>query len=295
MPWTRIDRATFQYHYYTSLPFLVLALAYFLAELWHGASRRTWLLARVSAALVVLGPALMWVFKGPLCDFVRVQSANPGSGACVDSTPGDLLITVQAAGIALVMIAAAILLISQLVRLRGGGTDRQLAWIVVTAVAAVIGVAAARVFLPTTPLIDQAGFSTEPIALAILVVVSPIAFVVLTARDARRLVAGILAAATVFFVVFYPNIAALPLPSTIFNFYQGILPTWLYPFQFPDNTDAAVSGQPLLSLVPILTGVMLVVLCVVGYSAWSADPPIRRGPRVRRRSGRSLAPRRHGR
>ena len=50
VPWMRIDRATFQYHYYTSLPFLVLALAYFLAELWHGASRHTWLLARVSAA-----------------------------------------------------------------------------------------------------------------------------------------------------------------------------------------------------------------------------------------------------
>ena len=35
--WARIDRASFQYHYYTSLPFLFLALAYFLAELWHGA------------------------------------------------------------------------------------------------------------------------------------------------------------------------------------------------------------------------------------------------------------------
>ena len=45
--WARIDRAAFQYHYYTSLPFVVLALAYFLAEVWHGASRRTWLLARM--------------------------------------------------------------------------------------------------------------------------------------------------------------------------------------------------------------------------------------------------------
>jgi hypothetical protein len=42
--WARIDRAAFQYHYYTSLPFLFLALAYFLAELWHGTSRRIWLL-----------------------------------------------------------------------------------------------------------------------------------------------------------------------------------------------------------------------------------------------------------
>ena len=44
--WARIDRAAFQYHYYTSLPFVVLALGYFVAELWHGPSRRTWLLAR---------------------------------------------------------------------------------------------------------------------------------------------------------------------------------------------------------------------------------------------------------
>ena len=32
----RIDRAAFQYHYYTALPFVVLALAYFIAEIWHG-------------------------------------------------------------------------------------------------------------------------------------------------------------------------------------------------------------------------------------------------------------------
>ena len=50
LPWARIDRATFQYHYYTSLPFVILGLAYFLAELWHGPSARTWLLARLAAA-----------------------------------------------------------------------------------------------------------------------------------------------------------------------------------------------------------------------------------------------------
>ena len=272
--WMRIDRATFQYHYYSSLPFLVLALAYFLAELWHGASRRTWLLARVSAAAVVLGPGLLWAFKGPLCDYVRVNAANPGSGACVDSTPGDLLITVQAAGLGLVMVVAAVLLIVQLLRLRHGGSDRQLARIVGTAVGAVIAVVAVRALQPTTPLIDQAGFSTAPIAIVILAVLVPIAWVVLTARDARRFVAGVLAAATVFFVAFYPNIAALPMPSAVFNAYQGMLPTWLYPFQFPDNTDAPAASQPLLSLVPILTLGMLTVLClVVGYSAWSARIP----------------------
>jgi len=270
----RIDRATFQYHYYTSLPFLVLALAYFLAELWHGASRHTWLLARVAAALAILGPALLWVFKGPLCGYVRVEAANPGSGACVDSTPGDLLITVQAFGLAVVMLVAGILLVAQLIRLRGGGSDRQLVQIIVTAVGAVIGVVLVRGFLPATPLIDQAGFSTAPIAFVILAVLLPIAWVVLTARDARRFVAGVIAAATVFFVGFYPNIAALPLPSAVFNAYQGMLPTWLYPFQFPDNTDVPQASLALFSVVPLVTLLMLSVLClVVGYSAWTARIP----------------------
>ena len=274
VPWMRIDRATFQYHYYTSLPFMVLALAYFLAELWHGASRHTWLLARVAAALAILGPALLWVFKGPLCGYVRVEAANPGSGACVDSTPGDLLVTVQAFGLAMVMLVAGILLVAQLIRLRGGGSDRQLVQIVATAVGAVIGVVVVRGFLPATPLIDQAGFSTAPIAIVILAVLLPIAWVVLTARDARRFVAGVIAAATVFFVGFYPNIAALPLPSAVFNAYQGMLPTWLYPFQFPDNTDVPQASLALFSVVPLVTLLMLSVLClVVGYSAWTARIP----------------------
>ena len=51
MPWARIDRATFQYHYYAALPFLLIALAYFIAELRNGPSARTWVLARVAAAV----------------------------------------------------------------------------------------------------------------------------------------------------------------------------------------------------------------------------------------------------
>ncbi|MEZ4596132.1 MAG: hypothetical protein R3C32_04385 [Chloroflexota bacterium] len=61
LPWARIDRATFQYHYYTSVPFVVLALAYLLAELWHGPARLAWLMTRVAAALCILGPSLMWL------------------------------------------------------------------------------------------------------------------------------------------------------------------------------------------------------------------------------------------
>ena len=47
LPWARIDRATFQYHYYAAVPFLLVALAYLLAELRNGPSMRTWALARL--------------------------------------------------------------------------------------------------------------------------------------------------------------------------------------------------------------------------------------------------------
>ena len=60
-----------------SLPFLFLALAYFLAELWHGASRRTWLLVRLAGAAAVLAPMVFWMLHRPLCGFVGVDSVEP--------------------------------------------------------------------------------------------------------------------------------------------------------------------------------------------------------------------------
>ena len=98
LPWARIDRATFQYHYYAALPFLLIALAYFLAELRNGPSARTWALARLAAAVAILGPALMWLFKGPLCTFVRVTAVNPGSEACVATAPGQIVLTWRSRG-----------------------------------------------------------------------------------------------------------------------------------------------------------------------------------------------------
>ena len=62
IPWARIDRAAFQYHYYTALPFVVLALAYFVAELWHGASRRDLAAGpRRRRRSPSSGPALLWL------------------------------------------------------------------------------------------------------------------------------------------------------------------------------------------------------------------------------------------
>ncbi len=108
--WARIDRAAFQYHYYTALPFVVLALAYFLAELWHGASRYTWLLARVGAAVALVLPALLWLLSRPLCGFVGVLSVNPGSQACPAVIP-TFVLTARSAGLTLVVAIGLIALV----------------------------------------------------------------------------------------------------------------------------------------------------------------------------------------
>ena len=87
LAWARIDRATFQYHYYTSVPFLLLALAYFLAELWHGAVETD----------VVAGPAVgrrgdrraraLWVAPAAAVRLRPGRAVNPGSQACLTQSP----------------------------------------------------------------------------------------------------------------------------------------------------------------------------------------------------------------
>ncbi len=72
------------------------------------------------------------------------------------------------------------------------------------------------------------------------------------------------------FAILYPNISALPLPSAVVAAYQGILPTYLYAFQFPVSTvtrehrHAAVHAD---ARGP--DGRRSTVTClVVAYSAW---------------------------
>ena len=79
-----------------------MSLAYFMAELWHGASRHTWVLARVGAAVAIVAPAAMWLLHRPLCAFVGVESVNPGSQACPAVIP-DFVLTARTAGLAIVV------------------------------------------------------------------------------------------------------------------------------------------------------------------------------------------------
>ncbi len=283
MPWARIDRATFQYHYYAAVPFLLIALAYFIAELRNGPSPRTWMLARLSAALAVLGPALLWLLKGPLCAYVRVEAVNPGSQACVATAPGQIVLTWRTAGIIGVLLLIGVLLVVQLLRLDApsrtrGELDRRLIRLALTALGGVAALVVVAAKMPDSAILSQDGFRIEPIALVVLIALAPVAWVVATARDTRRFAAGALIACVVFFVGWYPNLSALPLPSAIVNAYQGLLPTYLYAFQFPVNTDPVTPFHLLATsnilgvgvpAAPLLFAALLLTSVVVGYSAWT--------------------------
>jgi hypothetical protein len=274
VPWIWIDRATFQYHWYTSLPLVLLALAYFIAELWHGASARAWLLARVSAAIALLGPVILWLFKDPLCTLAGVDQVYPDSPAC-HGNPGSLVVTGRVAVLALVAIIAAAIILWQLLRLgrtgrRGVGSLMDgAAGIGITAAVAVILIVLAGVVIPDVPVVTAPGIPAELLALILAIPLGAMAWVTVTARDARRFAAGILVAATVWTVILYPNIAALPMPTTVYNAYQGILPTYLYPFQFAVDTEPAVSPPGILAAQPaLLFGAILLTSLLVTYSVW---------------------------
>ena len=274
VPWARIDRAAFQYHYYTALPFVVLSLAYLMAEIWHGASKRTWQLARLAAGLAIMGPALMWLFDRPLCWFVGVETVNPGSQACPAVIP-TVVITARTLALAVVVIGGVMLLVKQFLELdeADGSRDthrwRSFTPLAITGLGVAVGLVIAA-SLPNSPILTLSNISVEPIALVALLPLGYLAIQVAGARDARRFVIGFGVAAVSWFAILYPNISALPLPSAVVAAYQGILPTYLYAFQFPVSTVDRSVPTPLLTPMFVVLTVAIAVTClVVAYSAWS--------------------------
>jgi hypothetical protein len=266
--WARIDRAAFQYHYYTALPFVLLALAYLVAELWHGPSRRTWLAVRLAGAAAIVAPAALWLFSRPLCAVVGVERVNPGSQACPAVIP-ELVLTLRTAGLLGVVAVGAIVIGRGLLTMDrdDAGSEIGIRQLLIGGVALTFALAVVSL-LPDTPLITLNAVPVEPIALLVSVPLVYLAAQVIAARDARRYVVGLIAGIVGWFVVFYPNIAALPLPSTVVNAYQGLLPTYLYAFQFPiSQVDRNVATPLVLPTLAVLTlGIGLTCL-VVAYSA----------------------------
>ncbi len=282
IPWARIDRPAFQYHYYTALPFVIMALAYLVAELWHGPSRRTWMVVRLAAAAAIVGPAAMWILSRPLCAFVGVQSVNPGSAACPAVIP-DLTVTVRSLGLLVVLVVGAIVLGWAVRRLDllsaqgedgldldtpGPGRGEVIRTLLVPFVLVAIGFAVVAL-LPETEVFSLTGVPVEPIAVLVAIPLIYLGAQVIASRDARRFAIGLGLAVSAWFVVWYPNISALPLPSAFVNAYQGLIPTYLYAFQFPVRTGSRTVDAPLFSPTVAVLGLAITVTClVVAYSAW---------------------------
>jgi hypothetical protein len=256
---------------------VVLALAYLVAELWHGASRRTWLAARIAAAAAIVAPAALWVLSRPLCAFVGVETVNPDSQACPAVIP-EAVITVRTIGLLIVVALGTVALARAVLALDGNDSDdgtgdgepgRGAFWrLALTAGVVAIGFGLAAL-LPETTVATLTSVPVEPIAVVIGLPLVYLAATALAARDAHRFVVGLMGAVVAWLAIVYPNIAALPLPSVVVNAYQGILPTYLYAFQFPVSTADRTLDAPLLSVtLAVLAGALTLTCLVVAYSAW---------------------------
>jgi hypothetical protein len=271
LSWARIDRAAFQYHFYTALPFYLAALAYFLAELWHGPSRRTWLLARFAAAAALIFPAATWVLKYPLCGLARVSTSDYWGNTICGSGTGNVVIEGRLLLIAVVLVLALValgLVLWRIERSQSAGNAEPL-WIPQLLVP--VGIAGVLVWWigqnGSHETVFQAALPSDGIALVLLPVLAILAFVVLTAKNPRRFVLGACAFGVIVFVALYPNLSALPLPNTIINVYEALLPTWFYGFQFSDNLQTAQTF-PILGTASL--SLSLVALLVAGIAAWAA-------------------------
>jgi hypothetical protein len=271
LSWSRIDRASFQYHFYTALPFFLLALAYFLAELWHGPSRRTWLLARVGAVSALLLPAALWLLKDPLCTLARVNTGDYfGNSICGNGT-GDVNIAIRMFLIGVVLVVALVVLALVLWRLErrqsAGLEDRY--WIVQLLVP--VGIAGLLlVWLgqnASNASLFHVALPPDLMAIVMLSLGIFLAIVCVLARNPRRFVLGACIVAVSTFMALYPDLSALPLPNAILGIYDAILPTWFYGFQFSVNLQES-NSVGLIS--PSAIALSVFVLLVAPFVAWAA-------------------------
>ena len=261
LPWSRIDRATFQYHVFTSLPFVsagagllpgrALARAVAAASGSSHASRpRQPSSERHSCGSV----------RAPLC-MVGGLRGRPyrreqhGQGiACGSITRSTDVSQAALVSVVILLIGGMVVLGWQLWLLyRAGG-----------AAAEPLRVGRVRIPVEAAPYADARGdhrdrgascrgcsaasqlftltVSADELALIGLVVLAMPAYLVLHAHDSRRFALGIMTAAVLWFVAWYPNLSGLPMPNSIANIYQGLLPTWNYDFWFAVNKDPLTKG-----------------------------------------------------
>ncbi len=280
LPWARVDRAAFQYHVYASLPFMLLALSYFLAELWHGPAARTWFLARAAAALAIVAVPLLWLLRTPLCILAGTAVAHPTGVACASEVTRTAQLS--QGGVTAILVLAVGAGVAGYLAWRAGRTAShhpdeggQGIWLVAVVIVALVtlgGVVASLIFLDTTSTTGL-GLSSDVLALMGLALLVVPAWLTLRARDSRRFVLGVLGAALLWLLLWYPNIAGLPLPSDFASIYQGLLPTWNHAFQFAVNTDVASDTGMLGSSTFVVAGVTLIFVSAVAVAAWRWGRP----------------------
>lgn len=198
LPWARIDRAAFQYHYYPTSQIALIGLALLLADL-RAESQRAAQILRIGGAVAVLAAPVLWMATGALCALAGVSSVYAESQVCLSGgfgTPGPLV-----GAIALVPATVA-------------------------------------------------------------------AWSILGAREVRRMFAITISSIAVVALVWYPNWSALPLPTGIHNWYQGIIPTWTWPFQFGVTLESPAETT-LVSSATLVVGVLL--LCAATAGAYGAS------------------------
>jgi hypothetical protein len=113
-------------------------------------------------------------------------------------------------------------------------------------------------------------FEPDAMVLLVLLPLAILAWFLLTARDSRRFAVAAVGLAVLWFVAWYPNLAALPMPRVAGNLYQVFLPTYNYDFQFAVNTDPPFQ-EPLLngaSVVLLLFLSAAVAAAMYAASAW---------------------------
>jgi 4-amino-4-deoxy-L-arabinose transferase-like glycosyltransferase len=274
LPWVRIDRATFQYHFFTVLPFTIIGLAYFLAELWHGPSRRTWLLARVSAAIAILGPALLWLLRQPLCGLAGTQRVNPNTEACGATSRNLALTDLQV--VALLVAVGGMVALGWLIWSRGKNewVERNRLLLMPLVLVGVMGglvLALVGAMIPGNPVFQMGvGIFELPLLLTVLGILAVPAYYVLVARDARRFAVSAVVVAALWFVLFYPNFSGLPVPSTVLNLVNNALsPTYNWGFQFAVNQAPASTTKADLIQIGLLAAVLLVLVGAAYYAARS--------------------------
>jgi hypothetical protein len=274
LSWSRIDRASFQYHFYTALPFFLMALAYFLAELWHGPSRRTWLLARFALAAAVIFAPVLWLAKYQLCGLARVSTDDYWGQIVCGVTAGRFVVDQRIFLIMIVLVVALVWLGLALYRLERSAPERgdegwawalQLVVPVLVAGAVLLWVGAS---VPPSPLID-AQLPSDPVAVMMLLLLGAVAVGALSMRSSRHFVTAVCVAAAIMFVVLYPNLSALPMPANIVSAYNGFLPTWLYGFQFSVNQQQSPSVSLFSMDTVVMSGAVLILAAVpAAYLGW---------------------------